>query len=184
MHINMWNRSGLLLPQMRRSIRSSLVCWSVQIRCDGQSLQTPGETTVPFQTSVSYILSKMQPPIWIERLSSCFKLFHQLLMLLLYLLTDKHTRSSWLMMGCLTLWSETQVLLKVLSPLLFCSYTHSCRSLKDKSYLIKSSEDAALWSHQQGAESGHGRARPSYLSIYGQMVMSFIWNCKLCIYRM
>lgn len=44
----------------------------------------------------------------------------------------------------------------VLFPLLFILYTDSCRSSTEGSNLVKFSDDAALLSLLQGAQSGHG----------------------------
>ncbi len=112
----------------------------------------------------SSAFNKMQPYILIERLASYFNLPDQLLTLFLNFLTDRTQQvlvngvmsKTWVSntgspQGC------------VLSPLLFILYTDSCRSLKENSFLVKFSDDTALLSLLQGAESDHGRALPVFV---------------------
>lgn len=107
----------------------------------------------------SSAFNKMQPHILIERLASYFNLPDQILLLLLNFLTDRlqqvfvngHmssiiTSNTGSPQGC------------VLSPLLFIMYTDSCRTSQQGSYLVKFSDDTALLSLLQGAQSGHGSA--------------------------
>ena len=51
----------------------------------------------------------------------------------------------------------------VLSPLLFIMYTDSCRSSQVGSHLDTFSDDTALLSLLQGAQSDHGCALPSFV---------------------
>lgn len=52
----------------------------------------------------------------------------------------------------------------VLSPLLFILYTDECRSARQGSNLVKFSDDTALLSLLQGAESGHREALDDFVS--------------------
>ena len=58
-----------------------------------------------------------------------------------------------------------------LSPLLFILYTDSCRSFKEGSFHVKFSDDTALLSLLQGAESDHGCALPAFVECCGKNLL-------------
>ena len=87
----------------------------------------------------------MQPCLLIERLISDFKLSHQLVLLILDLLTNRQQRV--FVNGCLSDIVVTNTGSPqgcVLSPLLYILYTDSCRSSSDGSFLVKFSDDTVL----------------------------------------
>ena len=129
-----------------------------------QHMETPKSHARLLFADFSSAFNKMQPHILIQRLHSYFNLPDQLSLLCLNFLTDRTQRVS--VNGKLSdifLCNTGSPQGCVLSPLLFIMYTDSCRSSKEGSYLIKFSDDTALLSLLQGAESDHGCALPAFV---------------------
>ena len=112
----------------------------------------------------SSAFNKMQPHILIERVSSYFNFPDQLSLLCLNFLIDRTQRV--LVNGTMSgpLISNTGSPQGcVFSSVFFILYTDSCRSNRENSLLVKYSDDTALLSLLQGAESNHGCALPDFV---------------------
>lgn len=109
----------------------------------------------------------MQAHILIERLASYFILPHQILLLRSNFLP---ARVQHVIVNGNMSQAIISSILVLLSPLLslspltpaFITYTDSCRSSQQGSFLVKFSYDTALLSLLQGSQSTHGRALSSF----------------------
>ena len=104
-----------------------------------------------------------QPCLLIKRLISDFKLSHQLVLLILDLLTNRQQRV--FVNGCLSdiVVTNTGSQVCVLPPLLYILYTDSYRSSCDGSFLVKFSDDTVLLSLLRSAQHDHGVALPAFV---------------------